>query len=259
VNRELRDSKEIVLTSDGSTTMYSKEFDECYHSTKDGALQESLRKHIIPALTLADKEGELTILDICFGLGFNVLATLYYREKYNLKAKKLKIISFEMDTKLIHSLKDFNYPKEFESFKGIIESLSRDFFYQDDITRIEILTGDARERIKDIKDSIDIAYQDAFSPKKNPTLWSVEWFRDIKNLARDNLILTTYSIATPVRLSLYKNGFYIYQLKGDGVRDSTIASLKRLNLGSIKSLKLKFIDMELKLQRNPNAKPIWDK
>ena len=32
----------IILSDDGTYTAYSKEYDEHYHSTKDGALNESL-------------------------------------------------------------------------------------------------------------------------------------------------------------------------------------------------------------------------
>ena len=66
----------MVQSEDGSFTAYSKEFDEHYHSTKDGALQESLQKHVIPALYHVKDKEQISILDICFGLGFNTLATL---------------------------------------------------------------------------------------------------------------------------------------------------------------------------------------
>ncbi|UFH60632.1 hypothetical protein [Sulfurovum mangrovi] len=39
-NESLRSQKEVIVTEDGSKTLYSKEFDQAYHSTKDGALQE---------------------------------------------------------------------------------------------------------------------------------------------------------------------------------------------------------------------------
>jgi len=42
-NPNLRAQKKEILTQDGTKTLYSQEFNECYHSTKDGALQESLR------------------------------------------------------------------------------------------------------------------------------------------------------------------------------------------------------------------------
>ena len=47
-NENFRSQKELVLCEDGTNTLYSKEFDEPYHSTKDGALHESLEKHVKP-------------------------------------------------------------------------------------------------------------------------------------------------------------------------------------------------------------------
>jgi len=43
-SKVLRPQKELVLCEDGSNTLFSKEFNEPYHSTKDGALHESLEK-----------------------------------------------------------------------------------------------------------------------------------------------------------------------------------------------------------------------
>jgi len=249
-NPTLRALKEQIITEDGTVTLYSKEFDECYHSTKDGALQESLKKHIIPAFMLAPKKKQLTILDICYGLGYNTLTTLFYKYSQGIDTK-LHIISPELDKGLVQSLKDFNYPKEFAKFKEIIDALSHNFFYEDSNIKIEILIGDAREAIKSIDTKIDIVYQDAFSPKKNPALWSVEYFADIKSIANEDIIITTYSSATPVRMSLYENGFKLYTPPKANVRSGTIASLKELNLEPI--------DMELKKSRNPNARAIFDK
>ncbi len=42
----LRPQKKVVLCEDGTNTLFSVEFDEPYHSTKDGALHESLEKHV---------------------------------------------------------------------------------------------------------------------------------------------------------------------------------------------------------------------
>jgi len=68
---------EKILTNDGTATLYSKEFDESYHSKKDGALRESLEKHIIPAFKFSKDRDEITILDICFGLGYNTSLPYY--------------------------------------------------------------------------------------------------------------------------------------------------------------------------------------
>jgi len=249
-NKDLRKQKKLVTTEDGSTTLFSEEFREPYHSTFDGALHETLHKHVIPAFSFQKDKSELTILDICFGLGYNTLATIYYIKKENLNTK-VHILSPEFDQELIESLSTFEYPKEFDNLKDIIKELSQNFYYKDEQFKIEILLGDARISIPQIKQKVDIVYQDAFSPKKNPLLWTKEYFADIKALCKEDTILTTYSVAIAVRMGLYENGFYIFLSDGDRVRPFTIASLTMLD-------GIKYIDMELKKSRNLEARSLKD-
>ncbi len=246
----LRAQKELVLCEDGTNTLYSKEFDEPYHSTKDGALHESLEKHVKPAFSLKKNQEKLTILDICFGLGYNSFATLYYIKKYKLKTK-VHILSPEFDEGLIRSLDTFAYPPEFKEIKQIIKMISEELYYEDEQFKIEILLGDARQSIPKIKEKIDIIYQDAFSPAHNPLLWTKEHFADIRDICRDDAILTTYSTAAAIRLGLYENGFYIFVHRAEMMRYSTVASLKMLD-------GLEYIDMELKKVRNTEARSMRD-
>ncbi len=240
----------IVKSDDGSYTAYSKEYDEHYHSTKDGALKESLLKHVIPAYNLTKELDEVNILDICFGLGFNTLATLYYYKKNNIE-KKINIYSPELDSKLVWSLKNFTYPKEFEFIQHIIDILIESGIYRDEKIYIELYVGDAREYIKKQDVKFDIVYQDAFSPNTNPILWTKEYFENIKNIISKNGILTTYSTALKTRLALYENGFNIYLNKGDDFRNATLASLSKLD-GYEK------VDMEHKKKCNPDVEPLRD-
>ena len=249
-NQTLRPQKELILCEDGTHTLFSKEFDEPYHSTKDGALHESLEKHVKPALSLHKNKVSLTILDICFGLGYNTFATIYYIQKYQLKTK-VHILSPEFDEGLVRSLATFAYPPEFESIRPIINAISKNLFYEDAQFKIEILLGDARENVPQIKEKLDIIYQDAFSPTHNPLLWTREFFADIANISNQDTLLTTYSTAASVRLGLYENGFLIFIYYGEMTRYSTIASMKMLN-------GLEYIDMELKKVRNPTAQSFKD-
>jgi tRNA U34 5-methylaminomethyl-2-thiouridine-forming methyltransferase MnmC len=250
-NEKLRSQKELLLCEDGTHTLFSKEFDEPYHSTKDGALHESLEKHVKPALSFTQKKEKITILDICLGLGYNTFATLYYVKKNNLPVK-LHIISPEFDEGLVRSLKDFDYPPEFDTIKPVIEAISNDLCYEDEQFKIEVLIGDARECIPQIKEKIDIVYQDAFSPVHNPLLWTQEHFKNVRNVCCDDALLTTYSTAAAVRLGLYENGFNIFVHRAEMMSYSTVASLKMLE-------GLEYIDMELKKVRNPTAKSMRDK
>ncbi|MBD3807471.1 MAG: hypothetical protein IE880_01990 [Epsilonproteobacteria bacterium] len=248
-NKSLRPYKKVVSTNDNTFTLYSAEFDECYHSTFDGALNESLNKHIKPAFNLLKQKDKILILDICFGLGYNTFSTIYYCKKNNIKTK-IEIFSPEIDEELVRNLKNFDYPKEFDCIKNIIENISNDLYYEDEQFKIAVLIGDARESLPKFAQKFDIVYQDAFSPKKNPLLWTREYFKELRRLCSDDVVITTYSIATSARMGLHENGFLLYEYNASGIRGGTIASLSPLDL--------KFIDMKLKMSRNKEAKSLKD-
>ena len=241
----------LTLSEDGSYTAYSKEYDEHYHSTKDGALRESLTKHVIPAFEFIQNRDEINILDICFGLGFNTLATLYYIKQNNIKAK-INIYSPELDADLVNSLKNFTYPKEFDEFKNIILDLIENGVYEDENCHLEVFISDARKYIKKFKkDKFDIIYQDAFSPKSNPILWTKEYFKDLANIIKKDGVITTYSVAFKTRLALFENSFNVYLYSAQDVRDSTLASLSELN-------GVKKVDMIHKISCNRGVKALND-
>lgn len=241
----------LITTNDGSNTLFSTKYNQHFHDVKTGAIKESLVKHVIPAFDFHKKAKMLKILDICYGLGYNTLSTIYYLRKNHLDIK-LEIYSPELDLELIKSLENFAYPKEFDDLKNIIKALSTTLKYEDDKLKIGLFIGDAREYIKNLKD-IDIVYQDAFSSEVNKELWSVEYFKDIYNCCSQNAIVTTYSIATNVRLSLFEAGFEIYEINPSGKRKQSIALKKK------QDVEAKYIDMNLKKQRNKEAKAIYDK
>ena len=240
----------MTLSDDGSYTAYSKEYDEHYHSTKDGALYESLVKHVIPTYKIKKEQVEVTILDICYGLGFNTLATLHYYKKQNSNAK-ISIYSPELDADLVASLVNFTYPKEFEPYKKIVRELSRVGKYEDETIYIELFLGDAREYVRKFTNKFDIVYQDAFSPTTNPILWTQEYFKDIKNAIKEDGVLSTYSISLPTRLALFENGFNLYLNEGEGYRSATMASPMKLD-------DFKVVDMKHKIACNPNARSLRD-
>jgi tRNA U34 5-methylaminomethyl-2-thiouridine-forming methyltransferase MnmC len=94
-------------------------------------------------------------------------------------------------------------------------------------------------------------YQDAFSSDVNRELWSVEYFNDIFKVSNEDVIMTTYSVATPVRLSMYEAGFEIYEIK-PLKRKQTLAFKYKVSINA------KYIDMEHKKRVNKEAYAIHD-
>ncbi|RXJ91797.1 hypothetical protein CRV01_01515 [Arcobacter sp. CECT 8983] len=240
----------LVKTKDNSNTLYSTKYNQHFHDLKTGAIQESLIKHVLPAFNFHKEKRYLKILDICFGLGYNTFSTINYILENNLD-KKIEIFSPELDDKLIESLKEFEFPQEFEKISHIIKELLETKKYKDENIQIELFIGNARKYIKTIKD-LDIVYQDAFSSEVNRELWTVEYFKDIFNASNNEVIVTTYSIASNVRLSLYKAGFEVFEINPTGKRKQTIA------IKSKKDINAKYIDMQLKQERNKELKALYD-
>jgi tRNA U34 5-methylaminomethyl-2-thiouridine-forming methyltransferase MnmC len=240
----------ITKSADGSNTAYSSEYKEHYHSTTDGALNESLYKHVIPALLHVKHRDEITILDICFGLGFNTLATLYYLHVNQIE-KKVTIMSPELDADLVASLKEFEYPQEFEPFLKIIQVISTDSEYQDERLHVKVIIGDAREYLLTCKEQFDIVYHDAFSPQANPKLWTREYFKEISRLLKKDGVLTTYSTAFKTRLALYENGFYLYLNRGENYRNATLATKQAYDY--------EMVDMAHKIACNPEMLSLRDR
>jgi len=240
----------LVKTADGSNTLLSNKYKEHFHNIKDGSISEALNKHIIPAFTYHKNKKKLNILDICYGIGYNTLASIYYVYKNNLDIK-LNIYSVELNFNLVKSLKNFAYPKEFENLKNIINEISIKQKYEDKNIKIEVAILNAREYIKKFpEDFFDIVYQDAFSSRVNIELWTKEYFDDIYKICKQNSILTTYAVATAVRLSMSEAKFFIYELQQ---RNKITLALKTKN-----QLNARLIDMKLKKTLNPKASALYD-
>jgi tRNA U34 5-methylaminomethyl-2-thiouridine-forming methyltransferase MnmC len=86
---------------------------------------------------------------------------------------------------------------------------------------IKIFIGDGRKTIplaysQNLLPKFTAIFQDAFSPKKNPALWTVEWFLELKRLSSLEVYLSTYSASVSVRKSMLVAGWHIENCKGFG-------------------------------------------
>ncbi len=95
--------------------------------------------------------------------------------------------------------------------------------YKDSILNIHL--NDARIILKDIHQKYNIVFLDAFSPQKDPTLWSEDFLRLIKSLMNSNSIFLSYSKSTPFRSALLNLGFKIKKTFIDNIDMGTSASL----------------------------------
>ncbi len=192
-----------IITADNTETFLNEVRGETYHSYT-GAVEESLKKFVEPCkIRGLAKKGEVKILDVCFGLGYNsaVAVDIALQENSNCK---IEIIGLEKDPEIVQKIKEVNPPiKFFKHYKKLVNS---SFFKEGDV-EAKLILGDAREEIKNLPDNyFDAIFFDPFSPKTSPEMWQENFFREIKRVMKEKAILATYSCARLGRDNMQKAG-----------------------------------------------------
>lgn len=109
-------------------------------------------------------------------------------------------------------------------------------------TSITFHADDARKSIFKLNTKYDFIFLDAFTPKKLPTLWSYEFFKELYKLLDDNGVLITYSSSAAVRGAMQEAGFYIgCSLDKNNKRIGTLATKNK----SLIKNELSEFDLEL--------------
>ena len=217
---------DLVMTQDGSYTLYSKDHGVTYHS-KYGAIQESnhvfVDSGLLPVLKKKDK---ISILELGFGTGLNVLLTWK-----NMVDKGTVLVDY-------HSFDVFPLPEEllnacvYEDHLKIPSTISKNILISEWDKLIEVdsrftLTKHNKDILEEtLPDNyFDIVYFDAFSPESQPELWSASLFEKIYESMTNEAFLVTYCAKGEVKRILKKIGFTLESLPGPpGKREMTRAT-----------------------------------
>ncbi|MGC9188166.1 MAG: MqnA/MqnD/SBP family protein [Sulfurihydrogenibium sp.] len=256
-----------VITADGTQTFFNFDYNEAYHSTKAGSYTESLYKFVIPCKidSISKEKGKLDILDVGFGLGYNVAVAIKVAKESNPNVK-LNIISVEKDQNFIDRINSMDIPENLKKEFEIIKSLTKSFItlnskeylaykYVDENVNLIVIVGEGREVLQNLAKEnykFDAVFYDPFSPKVNTEMWTFDIFNVVKSLMREEAILATYSAALPVRKGLMEAGFKIGLVEPVGRRSySTVATLE----GDIPPIPEKELE---RLKNSPLSKPYRD-
>ena len=199
-------------TDDGSYTFFSEKFGQTFHS-KYGAKQESLSKYVIPTL-LAQKAagGQLRLLDICYGLGYNTAAALSTIWRSN-PACQVEIIALELDRTVPsaaighHLLDDWEQP-----IPQLLAQFGLDGLIDRSPLKAQLNVGDARQTIGQVIErgfAADAIFLDPFSPTACPQLWTIEFIDRVSKCCAPDGIIGTYSCASAVRTAMVAAGLCI--------------------------------------------------
>jgi len=197
-------------TADGSCTFFSAEFNELFHSHY-GARQEAMAKFVQPThlLDLATT-GQVSILDVCYGLGYNTAAALETIWAVNPHCQ-ITLVGLELDPNVpqaaIPLLTDY-----FPTVQSLLADLATTRSIETRHLTAQLLLGDARQMIQTLVTEgfqADAIFLDPFSPPRCPQLWTVEFLQQVANCLTSVGTLATYSCAASVRSALIEIGLHI--------------------------------------------------
>ncbi len=232
---------QLVSTEDGSMTFWNEEYKEHYH-TPAGARLEAMEKYIVPGKLMERlAKGDVQLLDVCFGLGYNSLSAMNIatggkgsvpsRDDKEAAPPLLTVTALEMDRRVVRAAADNIRQEDADTFdwKDCLSQLYRNQAYSLQAAAIiNMHWGDARYTItKFDPNSFDLVFLDAFSTQRNSELWTVDFFKMLKQIMKPDAVLLTYCAAIPVRAGLMEAGFHVGETDPVGrQRGGTIAAMR---------------------------------
>jgi tRNA U34 5-methylaminomethyl-2-thiouridine-forming methyltransferase MnmC len=202
--------REILITSDGSSTIHLPDWDEQYHS-KNGSINETYHVFINSGLNQVTEE-KVSILEIGFGTGLNCFITYLEAKKeidyvgveaYPVTADEIEKMNFisvldEKENSPVFEKMHSTSWEEKHQISDTFSLLKRKQFFED---------------IED-ENAFNLIYFDAFGARVQPQLWTEDIFGKMFKSLKKNGVLVTYSAKGSVRRAMQAVGFFVERLPG---------------------------------------------
>lgn len=199
-----------LRTGDGSFTLESRTLGEHYHSIHGAAVES---KHVYIDMGFrAIGLGAVDLLEVGLGTGLNALLTLIESER------TARVVRY-------HALEPWPLPAETLAALDHPAALGRpdmrsNFERMMSVDEVQVTDGFAFRRtslkVQDMSSiaAYDLVYFDAFAPKVQSEMWTLDVFQRIFRAMRPEAILVTYCAKGAVRRTMMEAGFSVERLKG---------------------------------------------
>lgn len=205
--------REIIITSDGSTTIHLPDWNEQYHS-KHGAIQEAYHVFIKSGLEQVETDN-ISILEIGFGTGLNTFITFLESQNRNLKIDYVGVEAYPVSTEEVQKL---NYISELkaDAFADTFQKMHDTSWEEKHQISSGFQLTKRKQFFEDVEDqnAFDVIYFDAFGARNQPELWTEPIFQKMYEALKEGGILTTYAAKGSVRRAMLAVGFEVERLPG---------------------------------------------
>ena len=215
--------RELIITEDGSSSIFIPEMDETYHSTH-GALQEAKHVFIENGLKRVDS-GAIKILEMGFGTGLNAFLTAVNAEQLMKKVDYIGVEAFPVEQTMIDSL---NYSELIgEEFHSVFTRIHKAEWEVSQEINSSFSIQKIESKIQDYKitlDSLDVVFFDAFGPRVQSELWTEAVLGKMYLGLKQDGFLVTYCAQGQFKRNLKSVGFEVECVPGPpGKREMTLA------------------------------------
>lgn len=219
----------IIVTEDGSHSLYHTELNETYHSFH-GAVQESryvfLKEGLDFLLSSFDLD-RIRVLEIGFGTGLNAILTSEWAVANEVRVEYTTLEPFPLKSEVFEAL---NYHEFFEDktvkerFLELHKAAWEQEFQQNEF--FSILKSEAK--LQDFKsDSLfDIVFFDAFAPSKQSEMWDLEVIEKTASLLDSNGAFVTYCAKGQLKRDLKAVGLTVETLPGPPGKKEMVRGVK---------------------------------
>ncbi|MFC5412899.1 tRNA (5-methylaminomethyl-2-thiouridine)(34)-methyltransferase MnmD [Larkinella bovis] len=222
-NPEKKTESRIVLTADGSSSVYNSDFDQHYHSIF-GALQESQRVFIELGLQTAfERFSEITVFEMGFGTGLNALLTLLEAEKAQRPVSYTAVEAFPLPLDESRRL-NFDQLLDSQFLPALHEAPWNERIAVSPVFDLFKYEG----RLQDFRteNRFNLVYFDAFAPEAQPELWTPEIFEQLAAMLHPGGLLTTYCSKGYVKRNLQAAGFRVEKHPGPARKREVLRAIK---------------------------------
>ncbi len=221
--------RKIIITGDGSHTIFVPELDETYHSAH-GAVQESRHVFIEAGLDFYVKNSSaktVRIFEVGFGTGLNALLTALYARNHIISIRYAGIEAYPLQRDEWSAL---NYPGAvaapgaYELFQKIHEAPWDENYEISSFFMLKKINGMIAEY--EAGEKYDICYFDAFAPSKQPEMWDMKILEKIHGLLAPGGVFVTYSARGQLKRDLRSLGMEVAALPGPPGKKEMVRAVK---------------------------------
>lgn len=218
--------REIIITSDGSTTIQLPDWNEQYHS-KHGAIQEAYHVFLDAGFFKIDLQ-EIAILEIGIGTCLNAFITFLEANKLQKKVNYVGVEAYPISTEEFQKL---NYVSELKAieFQSVFDEMHIVSWEKEHSISKDFQLLKRKQFFQDIQDTaaFDLIYFDAFGAQNQPELWTEVIFLKMYKAMKKEGVLVTYSAKGSVRRAMQSVGFDVERLPGPPGKREMLRAIKR--------------------------------